>query len=83
MAAEDFGFFAREVPSAFLWLGQGGRPEPGGDAGTGSDAGALGAKLSTARGLHHPCFAVDESVLATGAALHAHLAAQSLLDLRP
>ena len=29
-------------------------------------------------GLHHPRFAIDEEVLSTGVALHAHLALSSL-----
>ena len=35
----------------------------------------------TAAGLHHPRFAVDEGVLARGAALHAHLALSSLAEM--
>mmetsp|Transcript_30403 Transcript_30403/g.61892 ORF Transcript_30403/g.61892 Transcript_30403/m.61892 type:complete len:488 (-) Transcript_30403:217-1680(-) len=93
LAGEDFSFFAREVPSAFLFIGQGGLPKEdakGGDSDeqqrsssfsrAPEDDGSSG-RLNTAYPLHHPCFAVDESVLARGAALHAFLATQSLGDL--
>ena len=74
LAGEDFSFLAADVPSAFLWLGQGGSAA--------SDSTTSGAQpLDTALSLHHPRFAVDEDVLATGVALHAHLAAMSLRDL--
>jgi len=74
LAGEDFSFLAAEVPSAFLWLGQGGSA-----AGYSTNSGA--EPLDTALSLHHPRFAVDEDVLPTGVALHAHLAAMSLRDL--
>ena len=106
LAGEDFSFVAQQVPSAFLLIGQ------GGSAGVQKTEGGL----VTSHGLHHPRFAVDEGVLATGVseplassgameetalakrrelltrpccllvhceqvALHAHLAASSLVDL--
>lgn len=74
MAGEDFSFLAAEVPSAFIWIGQGGSAA--------SDSTTSNAQpLDTALSLHHPRFAVDEDVLPTGVALHAHLAAMSLRDL--
>lgn len=67
MAGEDFAFFAQQVPGAFILLGQGsGEQEEG---------------ASTAHGLHNPRFNLHERVLKTGAALHAHLAFESLADL--
>ena len=74
LAGEDFSFLAAEVPSAFLWLGQGGRL-------TSDSTTSNTEPLDTALSLHHPRFAVDESVLPTGVALHAHLATMSLQDL--
>ena len=58
------------MPSAFFWIGQGG-----------SLGGAKSGTLDTGLALHHPRFAVDEKVLATGVALHAYLAMSSLKDL--
>lgn len=69
MGAEDFSFYASEVPSAFLFIGQGGSCNENGE------------QLKTSFSLHHPCFAIDEKVLATGVALHAHLATSALIDL--
>jgi metal-dependent amidase/aminoacylase/carboxypeptidase family protein len=67
MGGEDFGFLALDIPAAFLVLGQGSGEEEG--AGT------------TTYGLHNPRFNLHERVLKTGAALHAHLAFQSLEEL--
>lgn len=65
LAAEDFGFLAGRIPGAFVLLGQGG----------------VTPDAATSYGLHHPQFTMDESVLDTGVALHAHFALASLEEL--
>uniref|UniRef100_A0A7S2SSC7 Peptidase M20 dimerisation domain-containing protein n=1 Tax=Rhizochromulina marina TaxID=1034831 RepID=A0A7S2SSC7_9STRA len=74
MGGEDFSFFAARVPSAFLLLGQG--DVAAAEASTGAST-----PIDTTHSLHHPCFAINEDVLVTGAALHSHLALQSLKSL--
>ena len=74
LAGEDFSFFAKEVPSAFLLLGQG-------SGGGLVDGIGDGVSPDTNFGLHHPRFAIHEQVLNTGVALHAHLALSSLREL--
>lgn len=65
MGAEDFSFVAEKIPSTFFLLGQ-------------------GDKLKyppTTYGLHHPHFALDESVLSRGVELHVNLALRALQRL--
>lgn len=69
-ASEDFAFYSTKVPAAFMFLG----------IGSGSDDTAPGYPTNTA--LHNPKYNMDEAVLPTGAALHAHLALQSLESLQ-
>eukprot|EP00920_Eleutheroschizon_duboscqi_P040771 GHVT01097473.1.p1 GENE.GHVT01097473.1~~GHVT01097473.1.p1 ORF type:complete len:289 (+),score=70.21 GHVT01097473.1:1657-2523(+) len=69
MGAEDFSFFAREVPAAFAWLG----------IGSGKKDGA--SEVETSKGLHNEYFAVDERILPFGAALHARLALVAIEEL--
>ncbi|KAL9179681.1 hypothetical protein ACHAXT_008971 [Thalassiosira profunda] len=85
MGAEDFAFLAGGVPSAFFFLGQGGKPAEDGDethedhhAGTG--CGKCG-RVPTNLGLHHPEFNLDENVLPRGVELFVNLALRSLRDL--
>lgn len=66
MGGEDFAFVAQAVPSTFFFLGQG----SGGD-----EAHHI---PSTDYGLHHPKFALDESVMSVGVELHVNLAVRSL-----
>lgn len=70
MTSEDFSFFSVKVPSAFMLLG----------IGTGSDV--TGQGYPTNASLHNPGFNIDEDVLPLGAALHAHLATESLHALQ-
>ncbi len=63
---QDFAFVAQAVPSTFFFLGQG----SGGD-----EAHHI---PSTDYGLHHPKFALDESVMSTGVELHVNLAVRAL-----
>ncbi|CAJ1954531.1 unnamed protein product [Cylindrotheca closterium] len=65
MGGEDFGFVAEKIPATFFLLGQG-------TAHTGPP---------TNYGLHHPHFALDESVLPRGVALHVNLALRALKKL--
>ena len=68
MGAEDFSFVAEDVPSTFFLLGQGSAQAPD--------------PPPSHYGLHHPQFAIDESVLPRGVALHVNLALRSLQKLR-
>lgn len=70
MTSEDFSFFSVQVPSAFMLLG----------IGTGFDV--TGQGYSTNASLHNPAYNMDEDILPLGAALHAHLAVQSLHSLQ-
>lgn len=67
MGGEDFSFYLQAAPGSFILLGQG--------------SGGSETNPDTSYGLHHPRFSIDEDVLDIGAALHAHLAFQSLDDL--
>nr|CCA30178.1 Thermostable carboxypeptidase 1 (EC 3.4.17.-),related [Neospora caninum Liverpool]CEL71293.1 TPA: Thermostable carboxypeptidase 1, related [Neospora caninum Liverpool] len=62
MGGEDFAFFLENVPGTFAWIG------------TGSGAEDQPGHVPTNKALHNPEFAVDESVLSRGAALHAFVA---------
>jgi len=66
MGGEDFAFVAEAIPSTFFFLGQG----SGGDE--------KHHVPPTDFGLHHPSFALDESVLTTGVEFHVNLALRSL-----
>ena len=81
MGAEDFAFLAQGVPSAFFFLGQGGK---NGDSPTDSNIGCSGGcekRVPTNLGLHHPEFNLDEDVLGRGVELFVNLALRSLKDL--
>mmetsp|Transcript_23842 Transcript_23842/g.51517 ORF Transcript_23842/g.51517 Transcript_23842/m.51517 type:complete len:93 (+) Transcript_23842:27-305(+) len=92
MGAEDFAFLAQGVPSAFFFLGQGGKEsvstddeaEDGhvDDVGRSSGCGKCGGKVPTNLGLHHPEFNLDEDVLGRGVELFANLALRALKDLQ-
>jgi len=62
MGAEDFGFIAQEIPSSYFMIGSGSGTTP----------------VRTNYGLHHPCFALDESILPQGVQLHVNLALRAL-----
>ena len=64
MGGEDFAFYAQEIPSVFLALGQGSKafsPEPG-------------LEFDTTVTVHNGRFVLHEDLLRRGVALHAHLA---------
>ena len=64
MGGEDFAFYAQEIPSVFLALGQGAKsfaPEPG-------------LNFDTTVTVHNGRFVLHEDLLRRGVALHAHLA---------
>ena len=65
MGGEDFSFLAEVVPSTFFFVGQG----------TGDE------HMRTDYGLHHPSFALDESVLSVGVELHVNLGLRALKKL--
>ena len=72
MGAEDFAFYAEEVPGAFVFLGQG----------TGhTTAAPVSGDFPTNVSVHNPRFNMDENVLPLGSALLAHLALRSLESL--
>eukprot|EP00588_Corethron_pennatum_P012430 CAMPEP_0194275670 /NCGR_PEP_ID=MMETSP0169-20130528/8457_1 /TAXON_ID=218684 /ORGANISM="Corethron pennatum, Strain L29A3" /LENGTH=597 /DNA_ID=CAMNT_0039019197 /DNA_START=55 /DNA_END=1848 /DNA_ORIENTATION=- len=89
MGGEDFSFIAGVVPSAFLLLGQGtgealvDADDAGDSPVGGTNPGGLRGKVAmhTNLGLHHPKFAMDESVLPLGVELHINLALQTLKAL--
>ncbi|MFH7042053.1 M20 aminoacylase family protein [Paucibacter sp. JuS9] len=56
--SEDFAFMLKEVPGAYLWLGQGAA------AAAVSDADAVAAWAS--RPLHHPCYDFNDKALPLG-----------------
>eukprot|EP00586_Coscinodiscus_wailesii_P010903 CAMPEP_0172515672 /NCGR_PEP_ID=MMETSP1066-20121228/269783_1 /TAXON_ID=671091 /ORGANISM="Coscinodiscus wailesii, Strain CCMP2513" /LENGTH=520 /DNA_ID=CAMNT_0013296809 /DNA_START=129 /DNA_END=1691 /DNA_ORIENTATION=- len=66
MGGEDFAFLSAAVPSTFFMIGQG----------TGGDV--KQHVPPTDYGLHHPNFALDESILPIGVELHANLAIRGL-----
>mmetsp|Transcript_8130 Transcript_8130/g.15094 ORF Transcript_8130/g.15094 Transcript_8130/m.15094 type:complete len:527 (-) Transcript_8130:47-1627(-) len=70
MGAEDFAFIAQSVPSAFFFLGQGGRDHSNHES-----------RVPTNLGLHHPEFNLDEEVMSKGVELFVNLALRSLKDL--
>jgi metal-dependent amidase/aminoacylase/carboxypeptidase family protein len=82
MGAEDFAFLAEAIPSTFFFLGQGGRADKNddntddGDGREQGDATRIGP--STHYSVHHPCFALDESILTRGVELHVNLALRAL-----
>lgn len=69
MGGEDFSFLADAIPSTFFCIGSG----SGGDE--------RHHMPRTDFGLHHPSFALDESVMPLGAELHANLAIRALKEL--
>jgi len=91
MAGEDFAFFGEVIPSVFLALGQGSGQYPDTNYGLHNPRYATTLVLEDAKArTESRCltglawrnrFAIDESVLDTGAALHAHLAFQTLNKL--
>merc|ERR1712183_145374 len=90
MGGEDFSFIANAVPSSFLLLGQGTGEALIDDEGTNgkgrisdsNEGGLRGTiKAPTNYGLHHPKFAMDESVLPLGVELHVNLALQTIKAL--
>ncbi len=70
MGAEDFAFIAQRVPSAFFFLGQGGRDQTNDEY-----------RVPTNLGLHHPEFNLDEEVMSKGVELFVNLALRSLKAL--
>lgn len=92
MGAEDFAFLAQGVPSAFFFLGQGGKESASTDdeddgakdgvESVSSSCGKCGGKVPTNLGLHHPEFNLDEDVLGRGVELFANLALRALKDLQ-
>ena len=70
MGGEDFSFLGEAIPSTFFFLGQG----SGGD-----ESHHL---PPTNYGLHHPSFALDETVMPVGVELHVNLALRSLRKLK-
>jgi len=88
LGAEDFAFIAQGVPSAFFFLGQGGRESIGGsneaDAIRGCGKSGLNncGRVPTNLGLHHPEFNLDEDVLTRGVELFVTLALRGLKDLQ-
>lgn len=83
MGAEDFAFLAQGVPSAFFFLGQGGKGNEnnGKEEDGSSSCGKCGRKVPTNLNLHHPKFNLDEDILARGVELFVNLALRSLKDL--
>ncbi|KAL3759027.1 hypothetical protein ACHAWU_008636 [Discostella pseudostelligera] len=87
LGAEDFAFIAQGVPSAFFFLGQGGRESIGdrNEADTIHGCGKSGlqncGRVPTNLGLHHPEFNLDEDVLTRGVELFVTLALRALKDL--
>ncbi|KAG8100190.1 hypothetical protein GUJ93_ZPchr0013g36111 [Zizania palustris] len=65
MGAEDFGFYARRMASAFFIIGVGNASTMGVGGGA---AAAAGSKVHTT---HSPYFVIDEDALPVGAAVHA------------
>ena len=83
MGAEDFAFLAQGVPSAFFFLGQGGKGNEnnGKEEDGSSSCGKCGRKVPTNLNLHYPKFNLDEDILARGVELFVNLALRSLKDL--
>ena len=75
MGGEDFSFFAQEVPSVFLALGQGTR-----DFTPTDDDGNVVGPYDTTVTVHNGHFVLHEDLLRRGVALHAHLALSYLSD---
>lgn len=69
MGGEDFAFYADAIPSTFFFIGQG------------SGENEKYHVPRTDYGLHHPSFALDESVMPIGVELHVNLALRSLKKL--
>ena len=85
LGAEDFAFIAQGVPSAFFFLGQGGKQEDTRDADEDiivcGECGSNVRKVPTNLGLHHPEFNLDEDILPKGVELFVNLALRALQEL--